>query len=181
SAQLTPPGHRSRIGFEALVGAGLAIGAKRVSEIPTGALLDAMTLKEIQSLSTRPIPSKLRKKSLAVEFLLGQDGIRERAVAATSLDNIFYLVPPPRALADLDAAGMQGRMRFAWNATNLVVVTYLAAALAPTNREYEGSCLAAERFRAENVCDILTCRSCRKTNRQSRRLSEWTRFPFHFG
>lgn len=181
NVQLVQPGHRRRVGFEALVQAGLAIGATRISEIPTGALLRAMTLKEIHSLSSQPIPSKLRKKNLAVEFLLGQNGIRERAVAATPLDAIFYLVPPPCALADLDVGGMHKRMRFAWNATNLVVTTYLTAALAPTNREYEGKHLAADRFRAQSVCDTLTCRCCRKANQQSKRLSEWTRFPFHFG
>jgi hypothetical protein len=181
NVQLIPPGHRRRIGFEALAQVGLAIGAERISEIPTGALLHAMTFKEIQSLSSRPIPSKLRRKNLAVEFLLGQDGIRERAIAATSLDAVFFLVPQPGALADLDVGGMHERMSFAWNATNLVVMTYLTTALAPTNKEYEGKHLAADRFKAHNVCDILTCRSCRKTHGESRPLAEWDRFPFHFG
>ena len=181
NVKLVPPGHRRRIGFEALAQAGLAIGGDRISEIPTGSLLHAMTLQEIQSLSSRPIPSKLRKKNLAVDFVLGQDGIRDRAIAATALDAVFYLAPPPGALSSLDLGGMHERMSFAWNATNLVVTTYLTAALAPTNREYEGKHLAADRFKAHNVCDILTCRSCRKTHGESRPLAEWDRFPLHFG
>ena len=181
NVELVPPGHRKRSGFEALVRAGLAVRADRISEIPTGALLHAMTLDEIQSLSSRPVPSKLRKKNLAVEFVLGQDGIRDRAIAATVLDAAFYLVPPPSALSNLDLGGMHERMSFASNATNLVVTTYVTAALAPTNREYEGKHLAAERFKAHNVCDILTCRSCRRTHGESRPLAEWDRFPLHFG
>lgn len=181
SVELIPPEHPRRNGFKALERAGLAIGAGRISEIPTGALLHAMTTKQIQALSSRPIPSKLRKKNLAVEFVLGQGGIRELAIAATALDAVFYLVPPPDALSGLDLGGMHERMSFAWNATNLVVMTYLTTALAPTNREYEGKHLAADLFKAHNVCDILTCRSCRKIYGESRPLAEWNRFPFHFG
>jgi hypothetical protein len=160
---------------------GLAIGADRMSGIPTGSLLQAMALKEIQSLSSLPIPPKSRKKNPAVEFVLGQDGIRERAIAATALASVFYLVPPPGALSGLDLRGMHGRMTFAWGAVNLVVTTYFAAALAPTNREYGGNHLAADCFRVNNILDILTCRSCRKTHGESRPLAEWNRFPLHFG
>jgi hypothetical protein len=140
-----------------------------------------MTVKEIQSLSAVPIPSKSRKKNLAVEFVLGQDRIRERAIAATALDSVFYMVPPPSALTGLDLGRMRERMSFAWGATNLVVTTYITAALAATNLEYEGKHLPAERFKVHNVCDILTCRSCRRTQGQSRPLAQWDRFPFHFG
>ena len=181
SVKLIPPGHRRRVGFDALTQAGLAMGADRLPEIPTASLLQAMTLKEIQSLSALPIPSKLRKKNLAAEFVLGQDGIRERAIAATALDAVFYLLPPPGALSRLDLGGMHERMSFAWGATNLVVTTYLTAAMAATNREYEGKHLAGDRFRVHNIRDILTCRSCRKTHGESRTLAEWNRFPFHFG
>lgn len=181
NVELIPPGHRRRVGFEALAQAELAIGADRISEIPTASLLHAMTLKEIQFLSSVPIPSKLRKKNLAVEFVLSQEGIRERAIAATAVDDIFYLVPPPGALSDLDLGGMHERMSFAWGATNLVVTTYVTAALAPTNREYEGKHLAADRFKVHNISDILSCRSCSKTHGESRPLAEWSRFPFHFG
>src|ERR1035437_3617568 len=181
SVKLIPPGHRRRVGCDALTQAGLAMGADRLPEIPTASLLHAMTLKEIQSLSALPIPSRLRKKNLAVEFVLSQDGIRERAMAATALDAVFYLVPPPGALSRLDLGGMHERMSFAWGATNLVVTTYLTSALAATNREYEGKHLAGDRFRAHNIRDMLTCRSCRKTHGESRTLAEWNRFPFHFG
>jgi hypothetical protein len=181
SVKLVPPGNRRRTGFEALAQAGLAICVDGLSEIPTESLLHAMTVKEIKSLSSLPIPSKSRTKNLAVEFVLGQDGIRERAIAATALDSVFYLVPPPSALSGLDLAGMHERMSFAWGATNLVVTTYITAALAPTNREYEGKHLPAEHFKVHNICDILTCRNCRKSHGESRPLAEWTRFPFHFG
>ena len=181
TVKLIPPGHRRRIRFEALAQAGLAIGADRISEIPTGSLLHAMTSKGIHSLSSLPIPSKLRKKNLAVEFVLGQGGIRERVIAATDLDAVFYLVPPKGALSNLDLGGMHDRMSFAWGATNLVVTTYVTAALAPTNREYEGKHLAADRFKVHNIGDILSCRSCSKTHGESRPLAEWRRFPFHFG
>jgi len=181
SVKLVPPGNRRRTGFEALARAGLAIGVDGLSEIPTESLLHAMTVKEIQSLSAVPIPSKSRKKNLAVEFVLGQDRIRERAIAATALDSVFYMVPPPSALTGLDLGRMRERMSFAWGATNLVVTTYITAALAATNLEYEGKHLPAERFKVHNVCDILTCRSCRRTQGQSRPLAQWDRFPFHFG
>lgn len=179
--KLIPPGHRRRIGFEAMARAGLAIDAERIVEMPTEALLHAVTLQEIQSLSSRPIPSKSRMKSLAVAFVLGQDGIRERAVTAIDLDAVFYLVPPPSALCDLDLGGMHERMNFVLRATSLVVATYITAALAPTNREYEGKYLAADSFTVYNIRDIFTCPSCRKIYGQSRPLDEWNRFPFHFG
>lgn len=181
SVKLVPPGTRRRIGFEALAQAGLAIGVDGLSDIPTASLLHAMTVKEIQSLSSQPIPSKSRKKNLAVEFVLSQDGIRERAIAATALDSVFYLVPPPRALSCLDLGRMHERMSFAWGATNLVVTTYITAALAATNREYDGKHLPSERFKVHNICDVLTCRSCRKAKGESRPLAQWDRFPFHFG
>lgn len=179
--ELIPPGHPRRNGFKALERAGLAIGAEKLSEIPTGALLHAMTSKRIQSLSSLPIPSKLRKKNLVVEFVLRQDGIRERAIAATDLNAVFYLVPPPDTLSGLDLDKMQERMSFAWGATNLVVTTYATAALAPTNREYEGGHLGADRFKVHNIRDIFSCRTCHKTHGESRPLAEWVRFPFHFG
>ena len=181
NVKFIPSGSRRRIGFEALVRAELAIGADRISEIPTGSLLHAMTSKGIHALSSLPIPSKLRKKNLAVEFVLGQGGIRERVIAATDLDAVFYLVPPLGALCDLDLGRMHDRMSFAWGATNLVVTTYVTAALAPTNREYEGKHLAADRFRVHNIGDILSCRSCSKAREESRPLAEWSQFPFHFG
>jgi hypothetical protein len=179
--KVVAPGHRRRAGFDALIRTGLAIAGTNVSDIPTQAFLHAMTVKELQALSSAPIPSKLRKKDLAVEFLLGQDRIRERAIAATTLDSTYYLVPPPKRLADLDLGALHERMGFACGAANLVVTTYLAAALAPTNREYEGKHLATERFKAHNVRDILTCRTCQKTHGQSRPLAHWARFPLHFG
>jgi hypothetical protein len=181
TVRFVAPGHRKRAGFDALVRAGLAIAGTDVSDIPTQALLHAMTLKELQGLSSGHIPSKLRKKDLAVEFLLGQDTIRERAIAATSLDALYYLVPPPRKLAGFDLGGMRERMTFVCGAANLVVATYLTAALAPTNLEYEGKHLATERFKVQNVRDILTCRTCRKTHGQSKPLAQWSHFPLHFG
>ena len=74
TAKLVAPGHRRRPGFESLVRSGLAIGEDKIAEIPARALLHTQTVKELQQISTRPIPSKLRKKELAVEFLLGQEG-----------------------------------------------------------------------------------------------------------
>ena len=65
--KMVPPGHRKRLGFEALVRCGLAISGAEVSAIPTQALLHAMTVKELHSLSLRAIPSKSRKKDLAVD------------------------------------------------------------------------------------------------------------------
>jgi hypothetical protein len=164
-----------------LVQAGLAKGPEGISEIPTEGLLHAMTLKQIHALSAGSVPSKLRKKNLLVNFVLGLEGIRERAIAATDLDTLFYLVPPPNALSGLDLAGMHERMSFAWRATRQVVTAYLIAALAPTNLEYDGKHLAADRFRASNIRDVLSCRTCRKMHGESRQLGEWTRFPFHFG
>jgi hypothetical protein len=181
NVKLIPPRDRRRLGFEALVQAELAIGADRISEIPTVSLLHAMTLKGIHSLSALPIPSKLRKKDLAVEFVLGQGGIRERVIAATDLEAVFYLLPPVGALSALDLGGMRDRMSFAWGVTNLVVTTYVTAALAPTNREYAGKHLAADRFKVHNIGDILGCRSCSRMRGESRALAEWSRFPFHFG
>jgi hypothetical protein len=181
TVELAPSGHRRRDGLGALAQARLAIGANRISEIQPGALLRAMTLKEVRSLSSRPIPPKSQRKNLAVEFVLGQDRIRERAIAAVALDAVFYLLPPSGVLSNLDLGEAHERMRFAWNAANIVVTTYVTAALAPTNPEYEGKHLAADRFIARNVCDILTCRNCRKTHGESRTLAEWRQFPFHFG
>jgi hypothetical protein len=181
TVKLTPPGHRRRIGFDALVRVDLAIKADRIPEIPTEALLRAMSLKDLRALSSLPIPSKLRKKNLAIEFVQGQRGIRERAMTATDLDAVFYLVPPPRPLSDLDLRGLHDRMSFAWRMANLTVGTYLTAASAPTNREYEGKRLAQSIFRVHNVRDILSCRSCSERHGESRPLAEWSLFPFHFG
>jgi len=122
-------GNRKRASFDALVRAELAIAATDVSDIPTQALLHAMTAKELQALSSVPIPSKLRKKDLAVEFLLGQDRIRERAIASTALEDTYYLVPPPKRLAGFDLGCVHERMAFACSVANLVVTTYLTAAL----------------------------------------------------
>jgi hypothetical protein len=181
SAQLAPPGHRRRVGLEALTRAELAISADRLSEIPTESLLYTMAVQQIQSLSSIAIPSKLRKKKLAIEFVLAQDGIRERAIAATALDSLFYLVAPPPTLSSLDLDGFHDRMSFTRGMTSLVVTTYLTAALAATNREYEGKQLSEERFKVHNVRDIFTCRSCYATHGVSKLLAEWTQFPFHFG
>jgi len=181
NAKIVPLGHRKQPGFDALVRAGLAIPGSGISAIPTRALLHVMTAKELQSLSLRPIPSKLRKKDLAVEFLLDQDGIRERVIAATAVDALYYLVPVPNVLSGLDLGGMHERMGFALSAASLVVATYLGAALAPTNREYEGKHLAAERFKVHNICDVLTCRTCKKAHGRFKPLAEWNPFPLHFG
>lgn len=181
TAKIVLQGHRKQPGFDALVRAGLAIPGSELSAIPTRALLHVMTARELQSLSLHPIPSKLRKKDLAVGFLLDQDGIRERAIAATAVDALYYSVPVPSVLSGLDLGGMHERMSFAWAAASLVVTTYLVAALAPTNREYEGKHLAAERFKMHSICDILTCRTCKKAHGRSRPLAEWNLFPLHFG
>ena len=181
TVKTVPSDHRKRIGLDALVQAGLAIPCAEISAIPTSALLHAMTAKELQALSLGPIPSRSRKKHLAVEFLLAQSGIRERAVEATTLDSAYYLVPAQGALAGFDLRQMHERMGFALSVANLLVTTYLTAALAPTNREYEGKHLARERFKVHNIRDILTCRTCLKADGQSKPLAEWTRFPLHFG
>jgi hypothetical protein len=181
TVKIVSPDHRERPGFDVLVRAGLAMTGAAISDIPTRALLHAMTIKELQSLSLRPIPTKSRKKDLAVEYLLGQDNVRERAIAGIPLEAVYYLVPLPGALTGHDPGGMQERMGFAWRVADLVVATYFAAALAPTNREYEGKHLAAKRFRVSNTRDVLTCRSCRKSHGQSKPLADWNQFPLHFG
>lgn len=181
TVKIVHPDHRKRPGFDAMVRAGLAMKGDAISAIPTRALLHAMPVKELQAMSLRPIPTKSRKKDLAVDYLLGQEDVRERAIAATPLEAVYYLVPLPDALAGLDPGVMLERMGFAWRVADLVVTTYLTAALAPTNREYEGAHLATKRFRVSNVRDVLTCRCCRKSHGQSRPLADWNQFPLHFG
>lgn len=181
SVKLVSAGHRDRVRVEGVVSAGLAICGERISEIPTEALLRALTLKDIQALSLLPIPSKLRKKNLAIEFVLTQQEIRERLIESIAVCDVVYFIPPPDALAHVDLGAMHARMKFALSAIRLVVTTYLTAALAPTNREYEGRHLADVHFRAHNVKDVFTCQTCRKTNGEARPLSEWILFPFHFG
>ena len=95
--------------------------------------------------------------------------------------DLFYTLPEHPELRGLDLDYLRDGLEFAWNATALVVDTYLVAALAPTNRIYEGRHLSAQRFKASNVNDILTCRSCRKLSGTCRPLRDWDRFPFHFG
>jgi hypothetical protein len=174
-------GYLKRTGFDDLVKVGLAIPGGEVSAIPTPALLHAMTVKELQALSLGPIPSRSRKKHLAVEFLLAQGGIRERAIAAAALDSLYYLLPLSGELAGLDAGQLLERMSFAYSVANLVTTTYLTAALAPTNREHESQHLATQPFKLNNICDALTCRSCLVAHGESRPLARWTRFPLHFG
>ena len=181
TAKLVAPGHRRRPGFESLVRSGLAIGEDRIAGIPARALLHTQTVKDLQQISARPIPSKSRKKELAVEFLLGQQGIRERALARIRASEVFYMLPLSEELRALDLRRLHEQMAFALGATALVVETYLTAALAPTNTEYEGRHLGTERFKAHNISDILTCRYCRKMTGTSRRLADWDHFPFHFG
>lgn len=181
SVKFVPTSNRDRVRFEGMVSSGLAIGGDKISEIPTAALLSASTLKDIQALSLSPIPSKLRKKNLAIEFVLGQQGIRERLLDSIAVSDVFYLIPPPDPLANLDVGAMHERMNFALSAISLVVTTYLTAVLAPTNREYEGRHLADVRFKAHKVDDIFTCQTCRKAHGKARPLSEWIQFPFHFG
>jgi len=176
-----PVDHRKRRGFDALIKAGLAIPGSEIAAIPTEALLHAFTLKEMQALSVGMIPSKSRKKHLAVEFLLAQSGIRERAIAAIDLDSVVYFVPANGVLTGLDVGPLHERMAFAFSVANRVVATYLTPALAPTNREYEGKHLAREPFRLHNVRDVLTCRTCLEAHGESKPLAEWTRFPLHFG
>ena len=181
TATLVAPEHRKRPGFESLVRSGLAIGEEKIAEIPTPALLRTLTVKELHQISARPIPSKSRKKELAVEFLLSQEGIRDRALATIQPTEVFYMLPAAEELRALDLGRLYEQMAFACSATTLVVETYLTAALAPTNSEYEGRHLGAERFKAFNISDILTCRRCRKMCGTSRRLADWDHFPFHFG
>jgi hypothetical protein len=181
TAKLVAPGHRRRPGFESLVRSGLAIGEDRTAEIPARALLHTQTVKELQQISARPIPSRSRKKELAVEFLLGQEGIRERALATIRAGEVFYMLPLSEELRALDLRRLHEKMAFALDAAALLVETYLTAALAPTNTEYEGRHLSTERFQAHNISDILTCRYCRKMSGTSRCLADWDRFPFHFG
>ena len=70
AVKLVAPAHRNRSGFESLVRSGLALAGDHIAEVPTGALLEALTSDELRKVSTTPIPSKARKKNLAVEFLL---------------------------------------------------------------------------------------------------------------
>jgi hypothetical protein len=179
AVKLVAPAHRNRSGFESLVRSGLA--GDHIAEVPTGALLEALTSDELRKVSTTPIPSKARKKNLAVEFLLTQDGVRGRTLEMIGSTDLFYTLPEHPELRGLDLDDLRDGLEFAWNATALVVETYLVAALAPTNRIYEGRHLSAQRFKASNVNDILTCRSCRKLSGACRPLRDWDRFPFHFG
>jgi hypothetical protein len=181
TAKLVAPGHRRRPSFESLVRSGLAIGEDKIAEIPARALLHTQTVKELQQISARPIPSTSRKQELAVEFLLGQEGIRERALATIRAGEVFYMLPLSEELRALDLRRLHEEMAFALDAVALVVETYLTAALAPTNTEYEGRHLGTERFQAHNISDISTCRYCRKMSGTSRRLADWDHFPFHFG
>jgi hypothetical protein len=181
AVELVAPAHRNRSGFESLARSGLALAGDRIAEVPTGALLEALTSDELRKVSTTPIPSKARKKKLAVEFLLTQHGIRDRTLEMIRSTNLFYTLPELPELRGLDLDDLRDGLEFAWNATALVVDTYLVAALAPTNRIYEGRHLSAQRFKASNVNDILTCRSCRKLSGTCRPLRDWDRFPFHFG
>jgi hypothetical protein len=63
TANLVAPGHRRRPRFESLVRSGLAIGEDKIAEIPARALLHTQTVKELQQISARPIPSKSRKRN----------------------------------------------------------------------------------------------------------------------
>lgn len=52
TVKVVAPGHRKRAGFDALTRAGLAVTGTNVSDIPTQALLHALTVKELQALSS---------------------------------------------------------------------------------------------------------------------------------
>jgi hypothetical protein len=181
TVKLVSPTHRNRPGFESLVRSGLALAGDHIAEIPTSALLNALTNDDLRRISTNPIPSKSRKKNLAVEFLLTQKGIRDRTLAAIKSAYVFYTLPVCPELHATDLGNLRNALEFAWSATALVVDTYLAAALASTNRGYEGQQLSSERYKAQSINNILTCRSCQKLSGTCRALADWDRFPFHFG
>ena len=172
---------RKRAGFDSMVRRGLAATGSDISDIPTKALLGAMRLKDLRALSPVPVPTKCRKKDLTIEFLVGQQRIRERVIASTPRDSVYYTIPVPAKLSSLNLDDLLEKMIFTSRVASLILSTYLSAALAPTNQDAQGTHLGPERFKLHNTKDCLTCNACRKMHDRSKPLSSWSRFPLHFG
>lgn len=170
--------HYHRKGFEWLVQIGLA---RRGSDVPTEALLDGVTLKEMREMMSDVATPSFARKAKAIEFFAALPDARERLGKVVSFREVFQLLPMPPEFVDLDLDRVAETWRYTRAVADLVAHTYLMGAYSARN--------AASLSGNDDIVggwEILdagetSCPSCRRAAAKKYPTGRQPQVPLHIG
>ena len=116
-----------RTRFEDLVAKGLA---RRGAEVDLKAVLQGLTLKQMEAVAEGIEHKRFTRKAPAVEFLSVLPDLRERLGRHVSMRELFQLLPLPAEFSHIDLAALGHAWAYAAEYAKLLSVTHSTAAWA---------------------------------------------------
>jgi len=165
--------------FETLVTKGLA---KRGTDLTPQAVLETMTLKEMEAVAEGVEHKRFTRRAPAIEFLTTLPDLHERLGRHVSLRERFQLMPLPEEFSHLDLLALSHAWAYTAEYAKLLDATYSAASRAQqvvtqaTFDEYAKGWLVEPW-----VADAPCCRFCAKQAGEHRSGRNAPKLPHHVG
>lgn len=165
--------------FEALVAKGLA---KRGADVAAEAVLQTLTLKEMEVVAEGVEHKRFTRKAPAIEFLSTLPDLRERLGRHVSLRELFQLLPLPAEFSHLDLPALGHAWAYAAEYAKLLDITYSTAAQAQRAAAEATFDEYAKGWNVEaSFGDTPCCPSCAKQAGERRGARQAPRLPHHVG
>lgn len=166
--------------FEDLVTKGLA---KRGVDVEPTAILQTMTLKDMEALVPDLPHKRFTRRAPAMEFLAGVSDLKERLGKGVSFRELFQIAPLPDEFSGLDLSALAQAWAFADEYAKLLERTFSTAAWAKraidgaTRDEYAKGWRVDGTYSGEQAC----CPLCARQRGEIRGRGAPPRLPHHVG
>ncbi len=172
-----PTEHYERAGFENLVELGLAI---RGSDISLSAILEALTLKQMNDAVADLTQKPFGRKAKAVEFLTTLPDVKERVNKVVAFRELFQLRDLPVEFSHIDRGKITDAWKYANEVANIISRTYIGAAYETRDRDQYGEVPPYVLGRELSpINDDRTCPHCERAGVKKYSRTQRPTVPLH--
>jgi hypothetical protein len=169
--------HSDRVGFEKLVGLGLAV---RGADIPLPALVDTLKLKDLKAIVADLEPPALTRKAQAVAYLLSLPDATERVGKIVACSDLFQLRPFPEEFAQVDLQQVASAWRYTREMASLIAETYARGYDAVEQKQLHKE-LDTKVTGWTIIVDEQACSYCKRAAERAHSPGQTPRVPLHIG
>ncbi|MFH1702468.1 MAG: hypothetical protein ABIB41_03410 [Nitrospirota bacterium] len=176
---MIPVDHPDRSYLERLVEIGLAI---KGSDIPLQAILENMTLREMNEMVTIFGQKPFGRKIKAFDFLMSVSNAKQKLSEHLAFKGFFQLKPLPDEFSSLDINKFSGGSTYSFEIGRLITHTYIAGHCAARDMyQYQVDLSITKNWNILTCNDDETCSFCKRAASESYPKNRYPKVPLHIG
>lgn len=179
SVLVIPANHYHRSGFEKLVEIGLA---RRGSDISLRAILETLSLREMNELVAVLNQKHFGRKIKAVDFLMNAPNAKQKLSELLTFKGFFQLKPLPDEFSNFDISKYSEASQYSFEIGMLINSTYIAGCCTTRDmHQYRDELSFIKGWELLTRDDDDTCPFCKRAASKSYSKNHYPKVPWHIG